>query len=213
MYFTYNYSITFHYPFFIFDMATGQPDETASTQSVKPLTKLQQGFAYQYALLWKAAPAYRAAGGAEKGAKQNALALLKDERVLVEAAKLGMSVEEATARMAGWARVTMDDLLRFEQEPYTPRFFRPVSELYDEVQEEIDFEEEFARRAGYGKKELKRHRLMIAGLKRRQLRYEILMQKNPDATELAPGRTIMRQVAYVDLDKAREMHPRPMATR
>ncbi|SNC62345.1 Terminase small subunit [Hymenobacter gelipurpurascens] len=192
-------------------MATGQPDEsTTAAHSDKPLSHNQRRFAQFYALLWKGAPAARMAGYSEATAKQQATNMLADERikaaVLEEAAKLHMSPEEAAARMAGWARVSMSDLLRFEEEPHTPRIMRPISELYEEVEQEIEFEDEYARRAGYSKKEMKMHRSKLVGLRRRLLRYEIIMQKDPDAKELSHGKTVMRKVAHVDLQKAKELH-------
>lgn len=195
-------------------MATGQPDETTPTPA-KPLTKLQQGFAHHFARLWKAAPAYRLAGGAASGAKQNGQNMLKDERILAaiqaEAAALGMTVEEATVRMSEWGRVSLDDVLSEEEEEYTTTIEKPLSEIVAENYEKIQFEQELAIRVEVlftDKKEQEKYRNQQQALHLKRLieheRLLLELEKQPDATRRVTGPQAKRKVVRVDLVKVHE---------
>ncbi|WP_185817035.1 terminase small subunit [Hymenobacter metallilatus] len=193
----------------------GQPDETTPTPA-KPLTKLQEGFAHHFARLWKAAPAYRLAGGAENGAKQNGQNLLKDERILAaikaEAAALGMSVEEATVRMSEWGRTSLDDVLTEEEEEYTTYIEKPLREVVAENYEVILFEQELAIRVEAlftDKKDQKKYRNQQQALHLKRLieheRLLLELEKKPDTVRIVPGPKAKRKVVRIDMVKVHEL--------
>ncbi|QNH60732.1 hypothetical protein [Hymenobacter sediminicola] len=200
-------------------MATGQPDaqpEVPAPASEKKLTKLQEGFAHHYARLWKAAPAYRAAGGAPAGAKQNGLNLLKDERIVAaiqqEAVRLGMTVEESTVRMSEWGRVSIDDVMTLEEEEYTTRIQKPLREIVAENYEMILFEQELAIRTEIlftDKKEQKSYRNKQQALHLKRLidheRLLLELEKNPDAMREVPGPKAKREVVRLDMVKVHKL--------
>lgn len=194
-------------------MPTGQAAETDATSPAKPLTKLQEGFAHHFARLWKAAPAYRLAGGAEKGAKQNGQNLLKDERIQAaikaEAAALGMTVEESTVRMSEWGRVTIDDVMTKVEVEYTTKVRKPLAEVIQQLEDEIAFERDFAERSaqllGLSEDELSDHMYDFTRLERRLrlkiLRYQMRLEKDPAATEEVDGPKATRAEVHLDLVK------------
>ncbi|MDF7810719.1 terminase small subunit [Hymenobacter sp. YC55] len=216
MYFTYNYAITIHYHLSFFDMATGQPDETATNQPGKSLTKLQQGFAEHFARLWKGAPAYRLAGGAEKGAKQNAKNLLKDERIVAaikeEAAKLGMTVDEATVRMSDWGRVTIDDVMTKVEYEESTTVRQPLELAIAEMWKEYQFDKEYTYRSaellGLKGDELSEYVKDIekreTRIKLDELRYRMRLERDPQAYRLVEGPKVKRYRMELDLVKVHD---------
>ncbi|MET4106027.1 hypothetical protein [Hymenobacter sp. UYP22] len=195
-------------------MATGQPDETTPSSS-KPLTKLQAGFAHHFARLWKAAPAYRLAGGAENGAKQNGQNLLKDERIQAaikaESAALGMTVEESTVRMSEWGRVTIDDVMTKEVIEHTPRIKKRFADIVEEFRQEIDFEQRVAIATEAllsGKAQTKYRKQQAAAHQNRKirlLRMEMELERNPKATRWVDGPTVEKEVVQLDLVKVHDL--------
>ena len=117
----------------------------------------------------------------------------------------GMSAEEVRARTEDVARASVEDFYTFDQVQVRPPMLRPVAELLAELREEIDFEEEYARRAMLDEDQAAAHR---AGQLRRMdqaLRLQIKLERDPKATEWAPGPPVLREVPRLDLAKARDL--------
>jgi|GEM_PF-5220224 len=189
-------------------MPTGQAD----APKPKKLTGLQQRFVEAYARIWKGAPAAVLAGYAEGSAKQTARNLLQLEHIqaaiVEEAARLGMTVDEATVRMSEWGRVTVDDLMTLGEEEYTTYVDKPFREVVEEFYENIVFEQELAIRQEIlftDKKEQKRFRNKQQELHlKRLLEYERLkmeLEKEPNKVRQVPGPKAVREVVRLDLVK------------
>jgi phage terminase small subunit len=198
-------------------MATGQPDETTAAEAPqKKLTNLQQRFCEHYARIWKGAPAARLAGYAEGSAKQTARDLLQQGHIMAtilqEAAKLGMTTEEAKVRMSEWGRVSIDDVMTLEEEEYTTRVQKPLREIVEEEYEKIQFEQELAIRTEIlftDRKEQKRYRNKQQALHlERLIKHERLLlelEKNPDATREVDGPKEKREVVRLDMVKVHKL--------
>ncbi|GAA3940548.1 hypothetical protein GCM10022406_25680 [Hymenobacter algoricola] len=176
----------------------------------------QRAFAAAYARLWKGAPAAREAGYSVKTAKQQATAMLNDQRimaaVLAEAARLGMTTEEATVRMSEWGRVSIDDVMTLETEEYPTRIQKPLREIVAENYEKIQFEQELAIRTEIlftDKKDQKRYRnkQQEAHLLRLIAHERLLLEleKDPEATREVPGPLATREVVNLDLVKVHKL--------
>ncbi|RSK50086.1 terminase small subunit [Hymenobacter rigui] len=196
-------------------MATGQPD--APTPSKKKLTALQQRFCEAYARLWKGAPAARVAGYATGSAKQTALDLLKDERILAaikeEAVRLGMSIDEATVRMSEWGRVTADDVLTKVEYEETTKIHQPLEEAIQAIKDDIDYEYEFMVRSwevlGTSEedqgKELLQHQAWVKHRKLDILRHKMQLERNPNAFRIIDGPKVKKYRMQVDLVKVHDL--------
>lgn len=199
-------------------MATGQPDAPHSPKGAeKPLTNLQRRFAECYARRWKGAPAAREAGYAEGSAKQTAKALLEDPRILTaiqeEAAKLGMSVDEATVRMSEWGRVSIDDVMVKTEEEFNTWVQKPLQELIDALQKEIEFDSEYAKRSADLLKLAGEQRTAYLASKQEKidrkrlqvLEYTMRLERDATATEQVAGPKGTREVVKVDLVKVYDL--------
>lgn len=124
-----------------------------------------------------------------------------------------MSAGEATVRMSSWGRASIEDVFTIGVEEYRPRVERPVVQVVADLKAEIEFEHELAIRAEAllaGKKMQKKFRQGVTQAHQlRQLdlmRYEMTLERNPDATAWVMGAPEARKVARLDLVKALEMH-------
>ncbi len=116
-----------------------------------------------------------------------------------------MGAGEVKSRTAEVARGTLEDFWTFETVEHRPRLQRPVSKLLEELFQEIDFEERFAKRAGLIGKALKQHQGAQADRKLAALRMEMEMEVNPKATRWVYGAPTAREVERLDLAKARDL--------
>ena len=197
-------------------MPTGQAAAQATKENAKPLTQLQKRFVEELCVDWKKGPAARRAGYSADTAKQMGQKLWADPRikaaVKARTEELAMTAGEATVRMSSWGRASIEDVFTIGVEEYRPRIERPVAVIIDDLKAEIEFEKELAIRAEAllaGKKMQKKFRQGVAQAHQmRQLdlmRYEMMLDRNPDATAWVLGAPEARKVARLDLVKALEM--------
>ena len=194
-------------------MSTGQTPAPKKETPPKPLNAQQQRFVVELCVDWNKAAAARRAGYSEKNAKQIGYSLWADQRVKAAVAlrteQLAMSVGEATVRMSGWGRSSIEDVFTIEVEEYRPRVQKPLTEVIAELKADMDDEQELAIRAEAllsDKKIMKKFRAQVARAhQRRQVqlwRYEKMLERNPEALTWVLGPPIAREVAQLDLVKA-----------
>lgn len=185
-------------------------DETTSTLPEKKLTKREADFvaAYVAGRCRNAAAAARAAGYSERSvydiASQNLRKLHIQEAIAELLTAEHMTPEEVLYHLGDEARSTMNDFLTLRPQRVATTVTKPVATVIADLQDHIDFEEEYARRAGLADDELKAHDAEIARLRRRILRLELRRERDPDATEDVPGPIVEQLVPDVDLAKAAE---------
>lgn len=170
------------------------------------LSKHQQLFIAHYCECWNAAEAARRAGYSEKSARQIGTENLSKPAIaaaIAERIAAIMPAGEVISLLADHARGTSDDIISFRTE-YRPTTIKvPLRELIEQVGATIKFEEAYADRAKLSETERADHVAQMAAMRRRIIRMELQLERDPDATEDAPGPPIEEQVPYIDLDKCR----------
>ena len=197
-------------------MPTGQAAAPTKAPSQRPLTAQQLRFVEELCADWNKAGAARRAGYSHDSAKQMGQKLWRDPRIKAAVAKrteeLAMTAGEATVRMSSWGRASIEDVFTIGVEEHRPRIERPVALVVADLKAEMEFEQELAIRAEAlltDKKVMKKFRQGVARThQRRQLdlmRYEMLLERNPDTTTWVVGAPVARKVAQLDIVKALEM--------
>ncbi len=197
-------------------MPTGQAAAPATAAKPKRFTQLQKRFIEELCVDWKKAGAARRAGYSAKNAKQAGQDLWRDPRiraaVAARAEELTMNTAEATARMSQWARAGIEEVFTIEVQEHRPRLLRPVGLIIADLKAEMEFEQELAIRteallsaAEAQKKFRKAAARAHQGRQLELMRYEMLLERNPDATAWVNGAPVAREVAQLNLVKALKM--------
>jgi phage terminase small subunit len=183
-------------------MARKKASETARERTAK-----QQAFiAYFLGVSqWNATDAARRAGYAHPNTEGNRLLLNAGVQQLISQRldEISMSGREVVVRLTDQARATMDDFVTIQPVPITRTITRPVADLLAELRKKIQFEESYADRVGLEGEERTRHDGEIAHMRRRETRYEMLLEWDADATEDVV-QTRMEDRPDIDLAKAQK---------
>jgi len=171
----------------------------------RALTLKQKRFCEEYLKDFNGQRAAERAGYEPKYARETASITLAKPQAkeyinrLLEEANLGP--QEVIKMISDMARSSINDYFVIRKKEFTPRITKPVSLLIVELEEQIDFEEEYAIRAELEGKELKRHEMNLEDMRRQVIRYEIELRRNPSATKIVNGPTEMVEVPELDMVK------------
>ena len=196
-------------------MSTGQAAAPTKAPPQRPLSAQQLRFVEELCGDWNKAGAARRAGYSRENAKQMGQKLWRDPRVKAAVAKrakeLAMDTAEATVRMGIWARASTADVYTLAVVAHTPRIEKPLAVVIEELRTEMLFEEQVtqqtaavlpeAARADYKGRAYQEH----LGRQMQLIRYELELQRNPDATKWVNGPTVAREEAQLDLVKVLKM--------
>ncbi len=167
------------------------------------MTDFQQRFIDAYVALRKGAPAVRRAGYAGDNAKQNAYELLQNEEIKAEIAKRfaaqTMTVEQATKDLTDIATTRLNDYMKVEKVLRTPMVRKPLQQLINELDAEMEFEEDFARIAKLASTELADHNAQQKQRELKGIRYTLELERYPNAYRDVPGESVWVDEARVDL--------------
>lgn len=121
---------------------------------------------------------------------------------MAEAAKdAAMSEIEAKKLITDIARGNLADYIVIKKIEHSPRIEISLAEYIGRLNQEIDFEEEFAGVAGFTVKEKRSHIFLQNQRRRDILRLQLELQRNPKATRIINGPTEWVEVAELDLVK------------
>lgn len=123
------------------------------------------------------------------------------ETIAEAAIETAMSEIEAKKLTTDIARGNLADYLIVKKVEHSPRIEISLSEYIDRLNQEIEFEDEFAAVAGYNGKEKKVHNSMQAGRRRNVIRLQLELKRNPAATRIINGPTEWIETAELDLVK------------
>lgn len=169
------------------------------------LTLKQKRFCEEYLKDFNGQKAAERAGYEPKYAREAASVTLAKPQgkeyinQLLEEANLGP--QEVIKLISDMARSNLNDYFVIRQQEYTPRIKKSLGDLILELEEQIDFEEEFALIAGLEGKELKRHQANLEDLRKQVIRFEIELRRNPDAFRIVNGQTEFIEIAELDMPK------------
>lgn len=118
--------------------------------------------------------------------------------------RAGASADLVAFILAEHLQGTAADWVSFEEVEVYPKVRIPLAEHIEQLREDIRFEEDFARRAGLEGDEMERHESDVAARRRRILRLEMELERDPDRTVRVEGEPEVVERARIDLVKLRD---------
>lgn len=115
--------------------------------------------------------------------------------------QLELSAQQTTKLIADIAKSSLNEYFIVKEKEIIPTKRVPIIEVIKKLEDEIKFEDEFAILAKYSEEENQIHIREQAQRKRRLLRLNLTLEKNPNATELIEGEPVIIQVADLDIPK------------
>lgn len=176
-----------------------------SINSKQVLTGKQMMFCREYIRDFNGSRAAMRAGYAEKSSRVVASNLLSTPKIseylkqILKEAHLGP--EETTKLISDIAKGSLNDYFVIRKAEYTPKVVKSLKVLINEIDEEIDFEEEFANEAGLTDDQYAEHMNLQNSRRLKKLRYQLELKRNPKGTRIVPGESVL--VDHPELDMAR----------
>lgn len=115
--------------------------------------------------------------------------------------KLSLSSEETTKMIADMAKANITDYMTTRKEVFVPKVKKHLSEVIEELEQELEIKEEFGRIKGYEGEDLENHNKILSGLKDRILLHEIELKRNPNAYRIVNGPEELIDIQVLDLEK------------
>jgi hypothetical protein len=203
-------------------MAPDKPaDQKALAQAAKTALKnlgpRQQKFVEAYCVLFNATKAALKAGYSAKTARQMGSENLSkpDIKTAIKAvfAMASMDPEEIAARWTALARAGLSDFYTKVEVEKATKVEQSLHTAIAKIEEEIDYEFEYMTRAWIvvgldpekRAEELLEHEKWVKRRKLEILRYEMRLERNPDAVLLIDGPKVKRYEMQLDLVKAADL--------
>jgi len=171
---------------------------------VKFPNKKEQAFIDAYVVCLNKCQAAISAGYSEKTAKQIGYEIYNKEHIK---AAIEAKLKERTATADEVIKRTSDihygnmaDYFRPVQVLHTPRIKVSLQVIIDRIQGEIELEEEYRSEVTMTEEENDKWFAMVQGMRDRQLRYKIELRRNPNASRIIDGETIIKTEMQLDLD-------------
>lgn len=121
------------------------------------------------------------------------------EQIVARLQELSLTAAETTKAISDIAKSSLNEFFTVKKVEHIPRIEIPLSQHIANLREELDFEEEFAARAGLDEKETTRFQSEYKQRELDILRYEMRLERNPDATIIVSGPTQWLEVAELDM--------------
>lgn len=122
--------------------------------------------------------------------------------------ELAINAEETTKLIMDIARGNLGDYFVSKKVPYTPKIEVPIGQLIKQLEDDIKFEEEYATYAdfrgdkpGVPGRDRRAHAALIIQLQNTVLRYKMELEKDPKATKIVDGKTVLIDRPELDLAK------------
>jgi len=170
---------------------------------VGKLTQKQIRFCHEYLVDFNGTKAALRAGYEKSCARSQASKMLCNVVLknyideLLKEANLGPG--ETKKLISDIAKGSLNEYFVIRKVEHTPRVVKSLHTLIAELQEEIDFEEEFANEAGLTDEDYADH--MVDQNKRRLqiVRYKVELRRNPKAARIVNGETTLIEVPELDM--------------
>jgi phage terminase small subunit len=178
-------------------------DETPIPE--KKLTAKEKRFCEEYLIDLNATRSAIAAGYSQNSARQIGYENLTKPHIRAfidqRLKEKTMKADEVMKLTSDLAKSSLNDFFTIRQIEHTPRIVQPLMQMLQEVEEEIKFEEEYAALAELNEKEMEKHKAMQQYRKRTLIKYRLELKRNPAATRIVDGPTVMIDSAELDLVK------------
>lgn len=167
------------------------------------LTAKQERFCQEYLVDLNATQAAIRAGYSVKTAYSVGWENLRkpeiSERINSRLKELALSADETTKLITDIAKSSLNKYFKINKVVHTPKITITLKQFIKRIEDEIEFEEEYAKQVKLSKAELKSHKLLIESRKRQIIRLGIELRKNPKATRIVDGKTELVEVAELDM--------------
>ncbi|WP_051359932.1 terminase small subunit [Adhaeribacter aquaticus] len=175
-------------------------------EPLQELTDKEQRFVDAYCIEFCKAKAARAAGYSKKTAKEIGYQLFTKLHVKAAIDKrlkeMSLSSAETLKSISDIARSSLNDYFVIKQVVRTPKVKKSLHELILDIQAEIEDADKFIQRANIQDSEVIDQHNKAQNNKRLEiLRYEIELERNPNAYRVVAGETELTEVADLDLAK------------
>lgn len=172
------------------------------------LTAKQRRFCEEYLKDFNGAAAARRAGYSENTcyeiASENLIKPNIKQYISQHLDRLSMEAGEVAMRFTNMSRGNMSDYMVKRLVPHTPQIKVGLEVVIKRLQNEFDFEDDFALKVNYQDKELAKHMEGQEYRRRKLIRYKMELERNPNAFRIIDGETIMVEQAELDLVKIME---------
>jgi len=169
------------------------------------LTAKQQRFCHEYIIDFNGTKAAIRAGYQVGSARITASKMLANVSLTDHIKKLlndsNLGPDETKKLISDIARGSLNEYFTLRKVEYTPRVIKPLAVLIKEMQDEIDFEEEYANEVGLSDEEYDEHMKWQNHRRQKKVRLEIELRRNPKAYRVTDGETTL--VDQPELDLAR----------
>ena len=165
----------------------------------------QKRFCEEYIVDFNATQAAIRAGYSKKTAGSIGSENLKKPEIKKYIAALlsdaSLSAEETKKMLSDMARSSLNDYFIIKKVERRTRIEIPLAEYIQQLQDQYQFEEEFASQAGYNDDETKAHVRNQVSQKRVILKHQLELNRNPKATIIVDGPVVWEEVAELDMVK------------
>lgn len=167
-------------------------------------TLKERRFIDEYMIDFNATRAAIASGYSKNSARQIGSENLSKPYIKAEIERRLKEAElgpEQTRKMFGdIARGNVNNYMKKVVVEHTPRIRKHLSELISELKTEMSFEEEYAILADFTKEEFEEHTKAQDRRRKKVLRYELELKRNPNATRIVYGETELIEDTVLDLN-------------
>jgi len=115
--------------------------------------------------------------------------------------ELSLSAAETTKLISDIAKSNLNEFYDIVEIDYVTRIEKPLIDIIYDLEEEVKFEEEFARRAGLQDNELKSHHSQQQSRRLKIIRLQMELEKEPLAKRIVDGPIEKRKVAELNMIK------------
>jgi phage terminase small subunit len=169
------------------------------------LTGKQLNFCHEYLIDFNGTQAAIRAGYEKGSARVTASKMLANVSIsgyiknLLTEANLGP--EETKKLINDLATSNLNNYFKFTKIVHRPKVVKSLSVLIQEIQDQIDFEEEFANEAGLSDEQFEDHLRSQNRLRLDRVRLEIELRRNPKAKRIVDGEPVLIDVPELDMVK------------
>jgi len=114
-------------------------------------------------------------------------------------AELQVTAEETTKLITDIAKGNLGDYFVTRKVEYTPKIEVSIDQAIKDIQDIIEFETDFATYADYNDDQTAQHLVYIKQLENTVLRYKMERDRDPKATKIVPGKTVLIDKPELDI--------------
>jgi phage terminase small subunit len=180
-----------------------EPDEIPAKP--KKLTPKEKRFCEEYMIDFNATRAARAAGYSEKSARaigyENLTKPHIRDYINQKLKEKSLKAEETAKLITDIAKSSLNDFFTIRKIEHTPRIIKTLKELIADLNEEIKFEDEYAKLVTLNEKEIEYHQSAQEHRRRAIIKYKLELKRDPGATRIVDGKTVLIDHAELDMVK------------